>query len=245
MGRSMIFRVKKCQCPLQDGGFTLVEMMIALAIGAIIMTAVMTSFVSQQRSYIAQDDAVEMQQNARVAMEMMSHDIRSAGFDPNGLGAGITTAGVNNLVFTRDDGNGTGTLETIRYALMDAFNTEWNLTTCTSNVIGRNDGIADDLGRDAGECAGAAGLLPVAENISQLQFRYLNAAGNVTATLADIRSVQIFILAVASNRDSNITNTLTYTYPTPGVPIISWGPFNDNFRRRLLVTTVQCRNLGL
>jgi type IV pilus assembly protein PilW len=225
-------------CHSQAAGFTLVELMLAMAVGGIVMGAVMTSFLSQHRSYLVQDEVVEMQQNARVALELLTRDIRSAGYDPNNLGADITVAGGNNLVFTRDDG--AGALEAINYTLVDAYVTE-----------GRNDGVVDDLGRDEG-----GGLQPVAENIEQLEFRYLDEDGNVTANLADIRALQISILAVARRPDQNFTNTMVYCpasnpfNPLTGLctnpaPATIWGPFNDNLRRRLLITTVQCRNLGL
>lgn len=227
----MILEIKNYRPALQSGGFTLVELMIALAVGGIVMAAVMTSFLSQQRSYIAQDDTVEMQQNVRVAMDLLTRDIRTIGYDPVNLGAGITTAGINNLVFTRDDG--TGKLETIRYTLVDAFVVE-----------GRNDGVVDDLGRDEG-----GGLQPIAENISQLEFRYLGNNGVVTADLTKIRAIQVSLLCVASNRDQNFTNTMIYT-PASGVPwdlngAAAGNAPNDNFRRRLLTATVHCRNLGL
>jgi len=206
-------------------GFTLVELMVALAVGTIVMAAVMTAFQAQHKTYLAQGQVVEMQQNARVALDMLELDIRSAGYDPNNLGAGITTAGANNLVFTRD--NGAGALETISYALMDAFMTE-----------GRNDGVVDDLGRDAGD---GTGLQPVAENISNLEFRYLDANGNATAALADIRSIQVSILAQAARPEIN-SNPGRDIYTTPlGVqwqaPVGFWNLY--------LTTTVNCRNLGL
>ena len=86
----------------------------------------MTSFLSQHRSYLAQDDVVEMQQNGRVAMDMLTRDIRSAGYDPNGLDAAITAAGANNLVFTREDDAAANGLETLSYSLYDAFTTAGN-----------------------------------------------------------------------------------------------------------------------
>ncbi len=221
-------------------GFTLVELMIAMAVGGIVMGAVMTSFLSQHRSYLAQDEVVEMQQNARVAMDMLTRDIRSAGYDPNDLGAAIVTAGANNLVFTREDDLAANGLETIAYSLFDAF---------ASAVPPTNDGLVDDLALQITTAAGTSGgRQVVAENISQLEFRYLDEDGNVTANLADIRSIQISILAVAGRPDQNFTNTMTYypaSNPTESPLGTKWGPYNDNLRRRLLITTVQCRNLGL
>lgn len=210
---------------LLTAGFTLVELMVALALGSIVMAAVMTAFLSQHNTYLAQGQVVEMQQNARVALDMLELDIRSAGYDPNNLGAGITTAGVNNLVFTRD--NGAGVLETISYIQVDAFVAE-----------GRNDGLVDDLGRDDGT---GAGLLPVAENISQLEFRYLDGDGNATAVVNNIRSIQVSILAQSARSEAQ-SNPGRDIYTTPsGVP---WqAPVG--FWNLYLTTTVYCRNQGL
>jgi len=220
-------------------GFTLVELMIAMAVGGIVMAAVMTSFLSQHRSYLAQDDVVEMQQNVRVAMDMLTRDIRSAGYDPTETGLGIIpTSDSQTLTFERYDDVG-NVVETIRYTLYSAFGG-------TVSAIGRARGIG----------GGALINQPLAENISQLEFQYLDKDGNVTATLADIRSIQVSILAVASRSDQNFTNTMVYCpasnplNPLTGLctnaaPATIWGPYNDNFRRRLLITTVQCRNLGL
>jgi len=226
----MIFSVRQKG---NERGFTVVELMIAIAVGGIVMGAVMTSFLSQHRSYLAQDEVVEMQQNARVAMDMLTRDIRSAGYDPNRLGAGITVAAANNLVFTREDALPANGLETIAYSLFDAF---------AAAAPPTNDGLVDDLALQVTTAAGtSAGRQVVAENIEQLEFRYLDEDGNVTATLADIRAIQISILAVASRPDQNFINTMTYTTASGAI----WDPVDDNLRRRLLITTVQCRNLGL
>lgn len=218
---------------IENKGFTLVELMIAMAIGGIIMAAVMTAFISQHTSYIAQDEVVEMQQNAKIALDMLTRDIRSAGYDPNNLGAGITVAGVNTVGFTREDDLATDGLETVAFSLFDAFATA---------APPSNDGLTDDLALQiTSALGGSAGRQVVAENISRLEFRYLDEEGNVTAGLSDIRSIQISILAAVSRADTNFTNTTTYISASGAV----WGPYNDNFRRRLFITTIHCRNLGL
>jgi type IV pilus assembly protein PilW len=218
-----------CNLEAGDRGFTLIELLISLLVGSIVMAAVMTSFQSQHNTYLAQDQVVEMQQNARVAMDMLVRDIRSAGYDPNNLGTGITAAGVGieglPLTFTRDDG--TGVLETINYSLYDAYATA---------VPPSNDALSDDLGRDTG-----GGRQAVAENISQLEFRYLDGNGNVTATLGDIRAIQVSIMVQAALADTK-TNPPARTYTTPSGAIWNSTP---GFRSVYLTTTVQCRNLGL
>ena len=60
-------------------GLTLIELMVALAIGFIIIGAVYRAFTSQQRTYTIQDQVAEAQQSARVAMNMLMRDLRMAG----------------------------------------------------------------------------------------------------------------------------------------------------------------------
>ncbi|MGD9662582.1 MAG: hypothetical protein AB7U63_15045 [Porticoccaceae bacterium] len=51
--------------------------------------------------------------------------------------------------------------------------------------------------------------------------------------------MQISLLARADRPDTQFTNTETYTTASGAV----WGPYNDNFRRRFQIITVQCRNM--
>ena len=57
-------------------GFSLIEVMAAIVILGIAMTAVFSTFLYQQQSYTTQVRVAEMQQNLRDAMEMISRDIR-------------------------------------------------------------------------------------------------------------------------------------------------------------------------
>jgi len=216
-------------------GFTLIELLIAMAITGIVAGAIFTAFQSQQKSYLIQDQVTEMQQNLRAGMDLMVREIRMAGYDPHGdSGAGITAAAGNTLTFTLvadndsydNDGDNvideTGELKTIQYDLYDAY--------------GDND---TDIGRRVGARKRAA-----AENIEEIEFLYTLADGtNATAPANpnDIRSVQITILAKTEHKDSKFSDTKTYTTPSGA----NWGPYNDGFRRRLLSTTVKCRNMGL
>lgn len=63
-----------------EAGFSLIEVMSALVILAIAMTAVFATFISQQKSFTVQSRVAEMQQNLRQAVEYMSRDIRMAGY---------------------------------------------------------------------------------------------------------------------------------------------------------------------
>lgn len=62
-------------------GITLIELLVALIIGALSVAAIYRIFIAQSRAYVVQDQVVEIQQNIRTAMELMVRDIRMAGFD--------------------------------------------------------------------------------------------------------------------------------------------------------------------
>lgn len=219
-----------------DSGFTLVEIMVALAISGIVMASIYTAFLSQHNSYLAQEQVAEMQQNIRAGVNMMSREIRMAGFDPSGTKKyNVLAASSNSFSFTADinmDGGAPGAGETFLYELYD------------TGADGINDALRRIPGANTVDFA-------VAENIEQLEFYYTLADGTQTTAptasqLAEIRNVQISILAKAGKPDRNFVNTATYTPASNPSSGIVWNPTpDDNFRRRLLITTVQCRNMGL
>jgi prepilin-type N-terminal cleavage/methylation domain-containing protein len=61
-------------------GVTLIELMIALIASSILVAALYRTFVSQQKTYVVQEQVVDIQQNARVAINEMMREIRMAGF---------------------------------------------------------------------------------------------------------------------------------------------------------------------
>ncbi len=69
----------QCTGSRNDAGFTLIEIVIALAILTLSMTAIFASFNFQQKSYLAQNAVAEMQQNVRGAMNYVELDLRNAG----------------------------------------------------------------------------------------------------------------------------------------------------------------------
>jgi len=211
-------------------GFTLVELLIAMAVSGIIMTGIYSAFKTQQDSYLAQEQVAQMQQNIRAGLYVMVNDIRMAGYDSTQSGNfGITTATASQLVFTVDE-NENGTVdsgETFTYELY----------TPTGGV--------QSLRSIAGQSA-------VAENIGQLEFYYFldddpsspTTFATTPATadqLKKIRSIQVSLLAKAAQPDRGYTNNQTYSSASG----VDWTPTPDPFRRRFETMTVKCRNMGL
>jgi prepilin-type N-terminal cleavage/methylation domain-containing protein len=61
-------------------GVTLIELLIALVISAIIIAGIYRTFIQQQKSYATQEQVADMQQNVRVSINRMMREIRMAGF---------------------------------------------------------------------------------------------------------------------------------------------------------------------
>ncbi|MEW6002484.1 MAG: PilW family protein [Nitrospirota bacterium] len=78
-------------CALCSGkGFTLVELMIAITISMIVISATYAIHISQQRSFTAQDQVAEMNSTSKIVLDMIASDVREAGF-------GLPEAGTYNI----------------------------------------------------------------------------------------------------------------------------------------------------
>jgi prepilin-type N-terminal cleavage/methylation domain-containing protein len=64
---------------MRSAGFTLVEVMISVAIFALLMGALMTSLVTGRAAWEASQNGLEVQAQARSALWVLSKDLRQAG----------------------------------------------------------------------------------------------------------------------------------------------------------------------
>ena len=60
--------------------FTLVELLIAMAIALVVIAGISSTFISQRKTYDVQEQISEMLQNGRAAMGIMSNEIRMTGY---------------------------------------------------------------------------------------------------------------------------------------------------------------------
>jgi len=73
-------------------------LMIALVISSILIAALYRVFITQQKTYIVQEQVVDMQQNARVGINRMMSEVRMAGF--GSVGDVLGSGGVNGFTQT-------------------------------------------------------------------------------------------------------------------------------------------------
>lgn len=236
-------------------GFTLVELMLTMAISGIIMAAIYSAYISQQRTYLAQEQVAEMQQNIRAGLGMLERDIRMAGYDVTGSN---NFGFVNNFLFS----NGAGLSENVMtnsnaIAFTMDLDGDGGIDQAAEDIDGNGNKDMTEMEQVAYRLNGTnlqrysttTGIIEwhtIAEDIENIEFNYVLDDGTqsnnpVPADFSDIRMVQISILARASREDQNFTNPMLYTTASG----VNWGPFNDHFRRRMLITTIQCRNMGL
>lgn len=85
-------------------GFTLVEIMVAMAICGIVLAVMYKVYRMQVGTYTGQQQVVEMQQSMRAALYLMEKEIRLAGYAPLGGLAQpvITTANKTEIQFSMD-----------------------------------------------------------------------------------------------------------------------------------------------
>ena len=241
-------------------GFTLVELMIALFVSGLVMATVVSVYIAQTRSYSEQDDIANIQQGLRGALVLLPMDIRLAGCDPTeSNNPGIIAATRTRFQFTRDiggdsvnantgDGDVIDDSENIAFGLAAA-----NATDTNNNGIVDNGDLDWSSTGSLSRLPGVVGLPPqqlqpqlidsIADNIEALEFNYILDDGTTSLAPAipnKIREVQISLLARATNPATGFVNTSTYTTASGVV----WNPPDDNFRRRMVVTSIQLRNMG-
>ncbi|MBI4379138.1 MAG: prepilin-type N-terminal cleavage/methylation domain-containing protein [Nitrospinae bacterium] len=207
-----------------DSGLTLIELLIAMAIGLVVLGSIFSSFTSQKKAFAIQEQITDMEQNLRIPMDFITRDLRSTGYNPTeilvvGTSVGIvpdlsTTININSIRILSDveDGNGVigaGSPETVTYSL-------------NGETLQRNG-------------------QPLVENVTALTFTYYDSAGNTIATpvtggnLANIRLVQISLTARTAKEDANFTSGVN----------ISGTAADGTCRTRTLTARVRTRNIGL
>jgi type IV pilus assembly protein PilW len=91
MGKKLMIAIKN-----NHKGVTLIELLVAMAAGTILMAAIYGAYQGQQKAFVNQQLMVDMQQNVRAAMLLMTREIRMTGYDP-AAADGIDNDGLNGI----------------------------------------------------------------------------------------------------------------------------------------------------
>jgi len=181
----------------RSSGFTLVELLGVLVIFAVVMAGTYSLLISQQRAYGIQEQINEMNQNARAAMDLMTREIRLAGYKKS-------TATFNGIAIAQST--------TIRI-LADLDQ--------NGDTLGNNEDVTYSYDAGTMQVWRNSINFPLAENITNLTFVYTMADGTTTSNpgnLADIRKVTISITARTTYPDPGTSQYRTVTLTSDVTP---------------------------
>ena len=175
---------------ITNEGFTIVELLVAMAISGVIATAIFTTYNSQQKAYEITLETTALQQNIRATMYSIIRDIRMAGYDPLRTGNfTFTNIDADTVTFTMDtdmhidnpplpDGN-VGASETITYSY--------------------------NAGNNTIDLAKGGSTEPIALDITNLTFAFFKADGSPATVGADVRAVDITLSVGQGGRNRQMT----------------------------------------
>jgi len=167
----------------KEHGFSLIELITAIGISGIILAAITATFISQSRSYDAQEQINGMQQAARAAMDIITREVRMGGYNTN---ATLTFDGI--------------TYDTTQIRVQANLDGDADTGDADEDIIYAYDPVDDVITRETG-----GNNETLVENIDAFTFQYLNESGGAATTSGEIRQIQITITAKTAKRDPNYT----------------------------------------
>ena len=170
----------------REHGFTLVDILVGLAMASIVMAAIISLFTSVGRSYTIQNVAADVQQVTRAGVEHMTQNIRMAGLDPLGTaGAEIKEFAADKIRFTLDRCD-----LPVRGPEGCGF-PDGDVDDKFENVTYRWDPAERKLKQTLYAGTGSVYTETLVENVSNLSFTYLDKDDGLTSDVTAIRTVVI------------------------------------------------------
>lgn len=176
-------------------GFTLIEMVVALGLSLVTVTAVYSLYVSELKAQNVREDRLEMQQQARVVIDVVGRELLMAGFDPRG---------VNNDVDLTNDFQGI-TYHPDRLTIKADLNGNGLIADPNESIIFVYDAKTHTLRRNTG-----GGNQPFGENIESFLVQYFDQEGKPTANSLAIRQVGITVTARTEKPDPKFSKNGGY-----------------------------------
>ncbi len=145
---------------LDTKGVTLIELLVALVICAMVAAGIYQVFIAQSKSYTVQDQVTEVQQSVRSAMEILLRDLRMAGYDNDNVLSPIT---INSPIANLSDN-----AVTVNYEYYDKALAQYQKHT----VVYWRDGGSSSLNRQLTVNDVATPQETLLENVDNLNFTY-------------------------------------------------------------------------
>jgi prepilin-type N-terminal cleavage/methylation domain-containing protein len=146
---------------LDRRGMTLIEMMIALSMFAIVMGVVFSFMRNSRRSYDSTSERAEYQQSVRATISLLTRELRSAGCDPSDSGFDHFSLAGDTSIRLQMDLNGDG---------------DTSDSGPDEDVTWQYDPATETLQRNGG-----LGAVTVLRGVTGVQFSYFDDEGNSLA----------------------------------------------------------------
>lgn len=189
-----------------EGGFTLVEFMVAMAITTTVLGATVLLATQIQKTYTLQLDDAAVEQEIRYAADWITRYLRSAGSD-----AYDTCFPTTTVPFIWFDPNGNGADDDVRIQADIAEPPDGDCVDPEEDVTIALDAVNKVITLDIGDGAGAVTMTdPVIQN---LEFTFLDSSRTVTASDAAVTYIQVRVTGLSDVRDNtgNATTTILET----------------------------------
>ncbi len=237
----------------QQQGFTLVEVMVAMAIGLLMMAGILQISAASKESSRLQRNMGFVQENIRSAMELLARDIRQAGyFENDNSGRYLADAPTPFVAATTIDGTGADNDEiTVTYESNTDCLGQTNIPLVDGNRFAVNHYFIDSqrlMCRGNGNPAGNA--QPLVEGVESMQILYGENTDNdprsanryVKPEQADLNNVVSVRIAMRfhsreSVRQGTDENSYALLDADPYTPAAG-----DQRIRREITTTILLRN---
>jgi len=181
-------------------GFTLVEVLVTMAIASISLAAIYSVFGSSQKINTSNEVTARIMQDLRLSLDLMESDIRVAGLkSPASTGSErIEKATSAEITFTADRNMKDG----IDVAnLTDGFQ---------DNDFERITYLYDSGTKRLLQYLSDANEEAIAENVENFNFSYFDESNAVTADTSAIRTVEVTMtIQQPSGTSGNISRTMT------------------------------------
>jgi type IV pilus assembly protein PilW len=158
----------------KNNGFSLLELLVAIFLGAILITAIYSLFIMQNHSYVNQNQVSEMQQNIRMASNILSSEFRMAGFGFSINGDYKTTATGTPTYAVAPTNSTTGPDGvTLRYGINPTI-----LTTVMANSTGSTMVVSNTSGLSPNDYI----IISDGQNASRLRVTSINSGTSLSFT---------------------------------------------------------------
>jgi len=250
----------------RQAGFSLIEMMVAMALGLLLVVVIGQVFITSKESYRTTEDLSRLQENARFAAAQMSRVVRMAAFttDPLANRTAVFPLATAPAIAGTEGGGTVADQVTVRYLGSGAGTADGSILDCQGNPIradelavarfyiaaganGANALFCDNTGT-VGPLGMVTGPVELASDVENMQILYgedtdLDATANRYLPASDVASfdnvvsVRIALVVRSTNQVAASVNTSTYNLLGT-----VFDPVDDRRLRRMYVSTVTLRN---